>query len=208
MNPDALLELLKSKANARKQHSLDIIYSVCKDQVERGSRDFSIATIGKISREQGGPSPQTIRNKGGLDFRALIKTWAEHSNGSTKKPPKIQDAGLYSILEKIDDPAVRSVVGTILATNRKLQGEVNLLKQQSEIVIDRRTVPLQNTTCENSPTASLTSSEIAALKHAISPDFLKQEGWAVESNGRISNKQGRTIFKAGFATAIRKTSSE
>src|ERR1039457_3219592 len=85
MTPDELLELLKTKSNARKRRSLDVIYGICREQVERGSCDFSIATIGRVSSEQGGPSPQTIRNKGGDDFRALISTWADHSKRGKKK---------------------------------------------------------------------------------------------------------------------------
>ena len=127
MTPDELLELLKTKSNARKQRSLDIISGICKEQLERGSRDFSIATIGRLSSEQGGPSPQTIRNKGGDDFRALIATWAEHSKGAMKKPPRIQESGISSILEKINDPAVRSIVGSILAAGPNAVGECKKL---------------------------------------------------------------------------------
>jgi hypothetical protein len=212
MTPDELLELLKTKSNARKQRSLDIISGICKEQLERGSRDFSIATIGRLSSEQGGPSPQTIRNKGGDDFRALIATWAEHSKGAMKKPPRIQESGISSILEKINDPAVRSIVGSILATNSKLQREVNLLKQQAEIVIDRRTVPL--TTPKIQDTAQLsgiaeyhTSTELIALTHAISAELMGQEGWTIEKSGRVVNSLGRTIFRAGLVTAIQKVLS-
>lgn len=202
MTPDQLLDLVKSKSNSRKQRSLDIINQICQEQVERGSKDFSIATIGRLSVEEGGPSPQTIRNKGGEDFRALIASWAEHSKGAMKKPPKVQESGISSILGKINDPAVRSIVGAILATNSKLLKEVNLLKQQTQIVVDRRTIP--------SPTANikgitgLTASELSALSHAISPEFMKQEGWTVEESGRVVNGIGRTIFKAGFASAMHK----
>lgn len=209
MAPEELFETLKAKSNARKQRSLDVIYEVCQEQAKAGSRDFSIATIGRLSAEQSGPSPQTIRNKGGIDFRELITTWARHADGATKKPPKLQESGIYSILEKIEDPAVRSIVGTILAKNTKLQGEVNLLKRQSEIVIDRRTVPLTPVTLDADQQASLSSNltptEISALEHAISDELMEQEGWSIEPSGRIVNSLGRTIFMAGFATAIRKS---
>lgn len=208
MTPDKLLDLLKAKSNTRKQRSLEIIDGICKEQLERGSRDFSIATIGRLSSEQGGPSPQTIRNKGGEDFRALISTWAVDAKGAMKKPPKIHDSGISSILGKIEDPAVRSVVGSILATNSKLQREVNLLKQQTEIVIDRRTIPCSSTPqideSLSSSSSRLTASETTALSHAISSELMEQEGWTIEKSGRIVNNIGRTIFKAGFATAIRK----
>lgn len=208
MTPEELLETLKAKSNARKQRSLDVIYEVSQEQAKAGSRDFSIATIGRLSAERSGPSPQTIRNKGGTDFRELISTWAKHADGATKKPPKLQESGIYSILEKIEDPAVRSIVGTILAKNTKLQGEVNLLKRQAEIVIDRRTVPLLPSPNDADKQAilpnHLTSTEKSALQHAISDELLEQEGWSIESSGRIVNSLGRTIFKAGFATAIKK----
>lgn len=206
MTPDEILDLLKGKSNARKQRSLDIISGICKDQLERGSRDFSIATIGRLSSEQGGPSPQTIRNKSGEDFRALIASWAEHSKGAMKKPPKIQESGISSILGKINDPAVRSIVGSILATNAKLQREVNLLKQQAEIVIDRRTIPLSTTnqhdTLLSITVECLTPTELTALSHAISSELMEQEGWTIEKSGRVINSLGRTIFKTGYKTAI------
>lgn len=209
MAPEELLETLKAKSNARKQRSLDVIYEVCQAQASAGNRDFSIATIGRLSAEQSGPSPQTIHNKGGIDFRELITSWAKHADGATKKPPKLQEIGAYSILAKIADPAVRSIVGTILAKNTKLQGEVNLLKRQAEIVIDRRTIPLSPVVLNADQQAglpnSLTPTEIFALKHAISDELMEQEGWSIEPSGRIINSLGRTIFKAGFATAIRKS---
>lgn len=208
MTPDELLDLLKTKSNTRKQRSLDIINGICREQVERGSKDFSIATIGRLSAEKSGPSPQTIRNKGGEDFRALIVSWAEHSKGAMKKPPKVQESGISSILFKIDDPAVRSIVGSILATNAKLQREVNLLKQQAEIVIDRRTVPLSPTQQKGidsiGVSGDLTPTELTALSYAISDGLMSQEGWVIEKNGRVVNNLGRIIFKAGFYSAIKK----
>ncbi len=208
MTPDELLDLFKAKSNTRKQRSLDIINEICREQVERGSKDFSIATIGRLSVEKSGPSPQTIRNKGGDDFRSLIASWAEHSKGATKKPPKIQESGISSILGKISDPAVRSIVGSILATNAKLQREVNLLKQQAEIVIDRRTIPLSTTKQQDAQligiTESLTTTELTALSHAISTELMEQEGWTIEKSGRVVNNLGRTIFRAGYTSAIRK----
>lgn len=208
MTPEDLLETLKAKSNSRKQRSLEVIFEVCQELAKAGSRDFSIATIGRLSGDRSGPSTQTIRNKGGVDFRELITTWAKHADGATKKPPKLQESGIYSILEKIEDPAVRSIVGTILAKNTKLQGEVNLLKRQAEIVIDRRTVPLMPAPNDADHQAilpnHLTSSEQAALKHAVSDELMEQEGWSIEPSGRIVNSLGRTIFKAGFSTAIKK----
>lgn len=52
--------------------------------------------------------------------------------------------------------------------------------------------------------ANLLPSEIEALRHAISPDLLKQMGWTLnEKNGRVS-KGAQPIFRPGFGTAINK----
>jgi hypothetical protein len=46
--------------------------------------------------------------------------------------------------------------------------------------------------------------EIEALRHAISDDQMKKMRWAIdEKNGRVSMGQV-AVFRAGFATAIKK----
>ena len=75
MHPVDLLEQLKANANTRKQKNLDLIHAVCREQYERGSKDFSVATISRIAQERGGPATSTIHNKTGDDFKGLIKAW-------------------------------------------------------------------------------------------------------------------------------------
>ncbi|WP_018606532.1 gamma-mobile-trio protein GmtX [Uliginosibacterium gangwonense] len=81
MHPDELLEQLKANTTSRKAKNLDIIHAVCREQHERGSTDFSVATISKISQERGGPVTSTIHNKTGDDFKGLIRAWAGHTGG-------------------------------------------------------------------------------------------------------------------------------
>jgi len=42
MHPDDLLEQLNATANTRKQKNLDLIHAICREQYERGSRDFKV----------------------------------------------------------------------------------------------------------------------------------------------------------------------
>lgn len=85
MHPDELLEQLKANANTRKQKNLDLIHAVCREQYERGSKDFSVATISRIAQERGGPITSAIHNKTGDSFKGLIKAWATHTGGVTRK---------------------------------------------------------------------------------------------------------------------------
>ncbi|MFM5192137.1 gamma-mobile-trio protein GmtX [Aeromonas media] len=207
MHPDELLEKLKVNATPRKAKNLDIIHSVCREQYERGSTDFSVATISKIAQEHGGPAKSTIHNKTGDDFKGLIKAWASHTGGVTRKVRKVSENPIYAVLDKIPDPAVRAVMGAVLAENKRLRGEVNLLKAHTEVVIDltaKKVNSPQETIQMLSASLGLTNSEQVALRHAISNQLLQDEGWKTDEHGRILTSNGRPIFKVGFVSAIRK----
>jgi len=214
--PDELLQSLKSGARPQKQRNLDIVHAVCRDLHGLGSRDFSLATVGRMSEERNGMSRNALYNKTSEDFRTLIRTWAKFAGETTKKrgaplKPLAED----DLLRRIDDPALRALLGGIVAERNRLRGELNLLRANANIVIDRRTLPGQpHLTSEGqmvqvlSPLASLTGSETVALRKAISAAFLSQEGWQEGAHGEIINANGRTLFDVGFANAIRKMLSE
>lgn len=207
MHPDELLEQLKANANPRKQKNLELIHAVCREQHERGSRDFSVATISKIAQERGGPVKSTIHNKTGDDFKGLIKAWADHAGGVTRKVRKVSENPVYAVLDKIPDPAVRAVMGAVLAENKKLRGEVNLLKANTAVVIDQTQMnvnPSRETIQILPALTGLTDSEKEALQHAVSETFLQDEGWSQDDYGRVFNAKGRAIYKIGYLTALRK----
>lgn len=208
MHPDELLAQLKAAADARKVKSLDIIHAICREQVERGSKDFSVATIARLSIERGGPAAQTIHNKTGDAFKGLIKAWADHAGGLLKKPAKASENPMNAVLEKIADPAVRALMGAVLAENKQLKNEVRLLKANANVVIDRRGIEATgatNTSVQILPANhGLTGVEIEALRDAISQRHLADEGWTEDDHGRVLNDKGRPVFKVGFVTGIRR----
>lgn len=208
MHPEELLTQLKAAADARKVKSLDIVHAICREQVERGSSDFSVATIARLSVERGGPAAQTIHNKTGDAFKGLIKAWADHAGGLLKKPAKAIENPMQAVLAKIQDPAVRAVMGAVLAENKSLKNEVRLLKAHTNIVIDRRgqvgqipsSTPVQILPARH----GLTEIEIEALRDAISHRHMEDEGWTEDGHGRILNDKGRAVFKVGYVTGIRR----
>lgn len=206
MHPDELLDQLKASASTRKVKNLEIVHAVCREQHERGSTDYSVATISKIAQERGGPVRSTIHNKTGDDFKGLIKAWADHTGGVLRKVRRPSENPIYSVLDKIPDPAVRAVMGAVLAENRQLRGEVNLLKANYNGVVDQRVaVASRPDRGELSAVVeSLLSFEKEALQHAISETLLRDEGWSLDDHGRIINSKGRCVFRMGFATGIRK----
>ncbi len=117
----------------------------------------------------------------------------------------------YEYLMRIEDPAIRSIMQAIIAERDKLKVQLNVLKTQTQLTVDRRPlgatiVPTPSTYSAAVATMSehLTPSERNALQNAISHEFLEDQGWQEGSHGEITNAKGRTLFDVGFARAIRK----
>ena len=64
--------------------------------------------------------------------------------------------------------------------------------------------PASSSTLPSSQAVALTPLEVRALQNAISPETMHHWGWQAEENGRVTTDTGRTVFAAGFVTAIRK----
>jgi repressor of nif and glnA expression len=209
INPDELIIQLIENVSTHKKHSLETLHNICREQYKRGSKDFSVATIARISAEHDGPSEQTIRNTAGLDYRALLKAWADYSEGySTKQKTNQQSTTADTILAGISDPTIRALVGVILAENKKLKNENVLLKHQTTLTIDMRAhqnnSALQTSSVELIPQSEgLLPTELSALEHAISDDLFSHQGWTADAQGRVKNK-GMQLYKAGYVTAIKK----
>jgi hypothetical protein len=209
INPDEFIIQLMENASTRKKHSFETLHNICREQYERGSKDFSVATIARISAEHDGPSEQTIRNNAGSDYRALLKAWADYSEGyTTKQKTNQQSTTADTILAGISDPTIRALVGVTLAENKKLKSENALLKHQTTLTIDMRAQQnnstLQTSSIELIPQSEdLLPTELSALEHAISDDFISHQGWTVDAQGRVKNK-GMQLYIAGYVTAIKK----
>ena len=95
----------------------------------------------------------------------------------------------------------------IIAENKKLKNENNMLKNQTCITIDMRNQ--KNTTSPTSDVVvvsaldNLTETEINALKDAVSDRFFNERGWTSDAQGRVKEK-GYPVYKAGYVTAIKK----
>jgi len=193
---------------------LEVTHHVCAELHRLGSKDFSLATVGRMSEERGGMSQRAHYNSTSRDFKTLIRTWANFAlagaNPSTEAKvheARQNDSGL---LKKIDDPALRTLLGYIIAERDRLRSEVKLLRTHTNVVVDRRILPGHiNVTPKGQivqvmSSAALSDTEKQALSRVISAEFLTQEGWSEGPNGEILNSRGRKLFDIGFANAVRK----
>lgn len=197
----ALLEALCAEADPRKASSLRLIHAICVEQRDRGSADYSIATIGRLSAERGGPAAGAIRNKTGEAYRALIKTFV---GSAGRKTDPVGAGQVDLILEGVTDPVLRARLGLLLAELKATRAQLlaaRHLANQTAILDLAQSTPDEQT---SAPPPYLSALEVRALENAISATTLEHWGWRVDEGGRIVTDTGRTVFAAGFVTAIGK----
>lgn len=209
-----ILADLKASASTRKRKTLDLLNSVLTKQTKSGVKDFSLATIGRLSAAAGGPTAQSIRNKGGWDYRRLIEAWAASQGTTTKKPPSPTNRHQIprrdeDILKRIEEPALRNTVGSIIAERNRYKSEMRDLQEEIKVTVDRRPARPQPA-AEFLPSLDriLTDMEREALEEAISEETFAQRGWHAQPNGRVKDENGRPLYKPGYVTAIQKVLKE
>lgn len=186
-----LISMAKSK---RTIDTLTKVHSVCREQKERGSSDFTISTICRVGKSAGIPSEQSIRNKPGECYRILINAWKRGS--SIKKNRKKRSE--FDWVAEIEDPIHRFLITDLIRANSELRGELQICKSIKKLQIDLREPETE------SPEIKLTPSEEIALSTSIDSKGLNQKGWHRTSRGSIEDANGRTIMKNGYVSAIEK----
>lgn len=210
IHPDAVLESVLAKAErSNRRNNLAKVHELCRKQHETGSRDFSLATIGRLVEGEGIMKGRALYNAQSADYKMLIEAWAAYAGPAVTKPPKTLASHDY--LMRIEDPAIRSIMQAIVAERDKLKAQLNVLKANTKVVVDRRPQGATVSAASGSqpvtvlaPAAQLTPSERTALQKAVSAEYLEERGLREGSHGEIVNKAGRTMFEVGFARAVRK----
>jgi len=207
VDPKALLEDMCKTASPRKAQSLRLLFKLCQAQAANGSSDYSIATMGRLSSEQDGPSAAAIRNKPGEDYRALLRAFAESVDGNVRKKGVPTKTAADELLEGVSDPVLKVRVKLILAENESLRAQLlaarHLANQTSAINLGAPDSSLPPPA--DAKALKLTLQEVSALEDAIGSDKLSHWGWKMDKIGRISTESGQVVFRAGFVSAVQKT---
>ncbi|MFL9886240.1 gamma-mobile-trio protein GmtX [Paraburkholderia agricolaris] len=209
-HPNTVLDKLLAKGGrAHRLARLTALHEICRRHQESGSHDFSLATVGRLVEAEGILKGRVLYNMQSADYRELISAWAMYAGPVTAQSTK--PLASHEYLMRIHDPAIRSIMQTIIGERDKLRAEVNLLKASTQVVVDRRPVGVRAPgaaivlpTTTSGHIAQLTPSEREALEKSVSADYLERHGLREGSHGEIVNERGRTVFDVGFARAIRK----
>lgn len=197
MKAEDLLKELKQNTSTKIQQSLDAIYEVCLEQKERGIYDFSVSTIAKLGANRGVPKAQSIRNKTGEKYRALIQYFAEVSSKASnlKKPSHSENEWIEEIQNPKHQLLVR-IMASELKEAQQMIREIIPPKQRIDIYDHKNAIPDEH--------FKLSAQEIRALEYLLSADF--QQKWNFKSTefGELVDETNKPVFKVATLNALRK----
>lgn len=214
-HPDEVLNALLAKGHRRdKEAKLRKLHELCAIEYSRrspGARDLSVANMSKVAEKHGLFKARAIYNEQSRDYATVIKAWGAHNGPQRAKDAKApsEPKAKYLFLERIEDPAIRSLCRMALIERDKMRAELNLLKSKTEVVVDMRPLGTEATWGSRDlaaiePAEQLTDSERKALSAAIDPDVLAKRKLRIGDTGEVIDERGRFVFAPGFATAIAK----
>ncbi|MDW0359836.1 gamma-mobile-trio protein GmtX [Vreelandella venusta] len=194
-NKDFLLKL-KKDATPRTKKTLDAIYEVCIDQMERGANDFSIITISRLGAKRGVPKPQSIRNKSGEKYRALIDSFSNMASGDVNRSSPSGDDWIEEIANARHKLLVRSLLSELKNAKSKLN---EIIPPGTRIdVYDHRS---QKTSEEE----RLSQQERRAMEYLISNEFFGKWNFCATEFGEVVDENGQVVFKAATIDAVKKS---
>jgi len=196
MKPQQVLKKLKEKASPKACKTLDIIFEICIEQRQRGLDDFSVATVARLGHKRGVPKDQSLRNKSGESYRALLRSFED---GSTTKKKRGKTRAEDDWIEEIENPKhkllARIQASELAAANKNLREFV-----PPGTRIDVR--DYQNDSSEID--SSFTEQERRALEYLLSEQFLAKWQFSISEYGEVIDGNGTVVLKAATVDAVRK----
>lgn len=176
--------------------TLDAIYEICMEQKQRGVHDFSVATISRLGYKRGVPKAQSLRNKTGEQYRALLRSFEEQHRGDK---PRLESKAEDDWIEEIQNPKhklLAHIQASELATaNKKLR---DFVPPGTRIEVR----DYQNAALDED--RKLNNLERRALEYIISEEFLGKWNFSISEYGEIIDSSGTVVLKAATVDAVNK----
>lgn len=191
------ISLYKKAQTSRKKKNIDIIYNILLDLYESSATNFSISNIGKLSKKNGGPITQTIRNKQGIDYQNLINFFKDNITVITLE----RGEEVEHLSEYIDDPALKAHINIIMAENKSLRSELNILKNNMS-----KNFQLNYGSSNELPMNSndLLSTETDAIKRFIMDIEEGRNPLNLTEIGSLKDENNELIANVGFFDALKR----
>jgi len=194
--------LLARTSNAKKRNNIERLWAALEDMRTRKEQDFGVAAVAKAIERLGyqGPKYQSMRNKEGADFRALIAAYKEE-NGAPRALAGETDSADEDLPLGIADVRIQHRVRVVLRQNRALQ-ERNRILHEHLTRVGAASAALQALPAAAVAASSLTADEVQSVKrflermesHGLRPDR--------ETGCIIDRRSGQEIAPPYFLDAL------
>jgi len=194
MTPDELLIELKKDATGRMITTLQNIYDVCVEQRNRGLSDFSFSTIARLGEGRGVPKAQSIRNKTGESYQALIKCFDE--NTTVQQSEKKHYKNKTNWIDEIDNVRLKILAGQQAAELAQAKRTIKEFTPPDMVININDGFAVAEEPLDNL--------ERAALEYLLSEEFI--EKWKLKKgiHGDLLDTEGERVFKIATLDALQK----
>lgn len=186
-----------------KKRNLKIIYDILLEQYHTSDNNFTIAHIGRLSKQKGGPSTQAIRNKQGEDYRSLIKYFEDNVTVVATTNNNINKDKNDSITDYIEDNTLKAHINIILAENKSLKNQLNILK--NNMSKNYKLKYIENSHIDNTNINDiLNNSEIESIQRFIGNIENNTIPLRETHSGAIKDENDILIASPGFLESLKK----
>ncbi len=196
--------ILDNTDSKKKKDNLKIVYNVLLHLYETGSSNFSIALIGKLSKKEGGPITQTIRNAQGKDYRDLIDFFVNNITISDN----YKENSDYKLSDYIDDPALKAHINIIISENKSLKNQLNILRNNMnknyELNYHVENNIINNSLTDINSSNTLLSSEIEAITKFIKDIENNSSSIKLTDIGSLKDENDVLVANPGFFDGLKK----
>ena len=134
ITPEQVLSQLKKKASFRVQNSLNAVFTICKEQQERGLSDFSYSTIARLGKGRGVPAAQSIRNKTGESYRTLIDSFNSSIKDKPRQARNTSKGKMHAWIDELDDPVVKLQANILYAQKKEAERLLNEVLPINQVI--------------------------------------------------------------------------
>jgi len=196
---DDVIKSIKADASRTISKKIDALVEICDSQIERGSSDFSPATIGTLL----GMREQSLRND--KRYKGIIDAFKEHHGSQLTASEKRSNSGTADWVNDIENSNSKWLVKDLIGENKRLKSGFNAQQArnaENKQLIDMRIQASGPTAIAN----ALDKGEIEALMDFFSANNLKKLGLTPLENGKIvdTSKAKRAVTAVGFTHIINK----
>lgn len=196
---------IAGEPHVAKRKGLEIVHAICKERFEAKATSWTVASIGRLSEERGGPTAASMRQPKLEHYRALIKAW-ESASRSAHPHERRKRSNSDDWIEQIDDLTSRQLVYMLRRDLEIAQAENRRLKR---LLPDGGVLKVTETRAVHAQAGiDPTPNQVRSTRRFVQqffdrPEFLREKGLILKNDALLDSDTGEIIADKSALDAIR-----